>query len=80
MTFREKLWVDLGGSEDLGKLQHQTLDYLAPVEYIERELAKIHSPVLPMWSARTHRRITFFMRCGHFCVWRYTSCEREIVG
>ncbi|GFP31351.1 MFS transporter, OFA family, oxalate/formate antiporter [Candidatus Hakubella thermalkaliphila] len=27
-----------------------------------------------------HRRITFFMRCGHFCVWRYTSCEREIVG
>ncbi|GFP23849.1 hypothetical protein HKBW3S09_01314, partial [Candidatus Hakubella thermalkaliphila] len=44
MTFREKLWVDLGGSEDLGKLQHQTLDYLAPVEYIERELAKIHSP------------------------------------
>ncbi|MBT9144729.1 MAG: hypothetical protein DDT42_00577 [candidate division WS2 bacterium] len=42
---------------------HQTLDYLAPIEYIERELAKIHlsacehaqvdSPVLPMWSART---------------------------
>ncbi|GFP25000.1 hypothetical protein HKBW3S25_00450 [Candidatus Hakubella thermalkaliphila] len=22
MTFREKLWVDLGGSEDLGKLQN----------------------------------------------------------
>jgi len=32
---------------------HQSLGYLAPVEYIERELAKIHSPVLPMWSAST---------------------------
>ena len=32
---------------------HQTLGYLAPVEYIEKELAKIHSPVLPMWSAST---------------------------
>ena len=32
---------------------HQSLGYLAPVEYVERELAKIHSPVLPMWSART---------------------------
>jgi transposase InsO family protein len=27
--------------------------YLTPVEYIEREPAKIHSPVLPMWSAST---------------------------
>jgi len=33
---------------------HQSLGYLAPVEYIERELAKIRSPVLPMWSASTH--------------------------
>ena len=33
---------------------HQSLTYLAPAEYIERELAKIHSPVLPMWSARTY--------------------------
>jgi transposase InsO family protein len=32
---------------------HQSLAYLTPVEYIERELAKIHSLVLPMWSART---------------------------
>jgi putative transposase len=32
---------------------HQSLGYLAPVEYIERELAKIPSPVLPMWSAST---------------------------
>jgi len=31
----------------------QSLGYLAPVEYIEKELAKIHSPVLPMWSAST---------------------------
>jgi len=34
---------------------HQSLGYLAPVEYIERELAKIRSPVLPMWSASTLR-------------------------
>jgi len=32
---------------------HQSLAYLAPVEYIEKELAKIRSPVLPMWSAST---------------------------
>jgi transposase InsO family protein len=32
---------------------HQSLGYLAPVEYIEKELAKIRSPVLPMWSAST---------------------------
>ena len=32
---------------------HQSLAYLAPVEYIEKELAKIHSPLLPMWSATT---------------------------
>lgn len=32
---------------------HQSLDYLTPIEYIERELAKVHSPVLPMWSAST---------------------------
>jgi len=30
---------------------HQSLGYLAPIEYIEKELAKIHSPVLLMWSA-----------------------------
>jgi len=30
---------------------HQSLAYLALVEYIEKELAKICSPVLPMWSA-----------------------------
>ena len=32
---------------------HQSLGYLAPMDYIERELAKIRSPVLPMWSAST---------------------------
>jgi len=32
---------------------HQSLDYLSPIEYIEKQLAKIHSPVLPMWSAST---------------------------
>jgi len=31
----------------------QSLGCLAPAEYMERELAKIHSPVLPMWSAGT---------------------------
>src|SRR4030042_446705 len=30
---------------------HQSLGYLAPVEHIEKEFAKIRSPVLPMWSA-----------------------------
>ena len=32
---------------------HQSLGYLAPIEYIERELAKISCPVLPMRSAST---------------------------
>jgi len=32
---------------------HQSLAYLSPIEYIEKQLAKIHSPVLPMWSAST---------------------------
>ena len=32
---------------------HQSLAYLTPVEYIEKQLAKIHSRVLPMWSATT---------------------------
>ena len=32
---------------------HQSLAYLAPIQYIEKELAKIRSPVLPMWSAST---------------------------
>jgi transposase InsO family protein len=32
---------------------HQSLGYLAPVEDIGEELAKIRSPVLPMWSAST---------------------------
>ncbi len=32
---------------------HQSLAYLAPVEHIEKELAKTRSPVLPMWSAST---------------------------
>ena len=32
---------------------HQSLAYLIPVEYIEKELAEIHRPVLPMWSVST---------------------------
>ena len=32
---------------------HQSLGYLTPIEYIEKELAKIYSPVSPMWSAST---------------------------
>jgi transposase InsO family protein len=32
---------------------HQSLAYLSPEEYIEKELAKTRSPVLPMWSAST---------------------------
>ena len=40
---------------------HQSLGYLAPIEYIEKELAKIHSPVLPkelcyseIWKTSCH--------------------------
>jgi len=32
---------------------HQSLAYLTPIEYIERQLARIRSQVLPMWSAST---------------------------
>jgi transposase InsO family protein len=32
---------------------HQSLAYLTPIEYIEKELAKNHSLVSPMWSAST---------------------------
>jgi hypothetical protein len=32
---------------------HQSLAYFTPLEYIEKELVKMHSPVLPMWSAST---------------------------
>ena len=32
---------------------HQSLAYFTPIAYTERELAKIRSPVLPMWSAST---------------------------
>lgn len=34
---------------------HETLDYLTPIEYTERELIRIRGPsrVLPMWSAST---------------------------
>ena len=32
---------------------HQTLNYLTPIQYIEKTLAKIRSPVLPMYSAIT---------------------------
>jgi len=30
---------------------HRSLTYLTAVEYIEKELPRIRSPVLPMWSA-----------------------------
>ncbi len=32
---------------------HQSLAYLTSIQYIERELAQIRSPVLLMWSAST---------------------------
>ena len=32
---------------------HQSLAYLTPIDYIEKALAKICCPVLPMWSAST---------------------------
>ena len=32
---------------------HQSFGYLTLVEYIEKEPAKIRSPVSPMWSAST---------------------------
>jgi len=32
---------------------HQTLNYLTPIQYIEQAIAKIRSPVLPMYSAIT---------------------------
>ncbi|MBU4561448.1 transposase, partial [bacterium] len=34
---------------------HQSLDYLTPIEYTEKELIRIRGPskVLPMWSAST---------------------------
>jgi len=31
----------------------QSLAYLAPIQYIEKQLTRIRSPVLPMWSAST---------------------------
>ena len=40
---------------------HQSLAYLTPIEYIENGLAKIRSPVLPMWSASTDS-----------CIYNYT--------
>ena len=32
---------------------HQSLGYLTPIEYIEKELAKIPGQVLPTWSTTT---------------------------
>jgi transposase InsO family protein len=32
---------------------HQSLPYVTPIGYIQEELVKIRSPVLPMWSAST---------------------------
>ena len=37
----------------------QPLAYFTPIEYIERELAKIYSPMLPMWSASTLEELGF---------------------
>jgi transposase InsO family protein len=47
---------------------HQSLGYLAPVEYIGKELAKIRSPVLPMWSASTKACYAdkFMLYCRRF--------------
>jgi transposase InsO family protein len=40
---------------------HQSLAYLTPIGYIEKELAKIRSPVLPMWSASTRYCISLHL-------------------
>jgi hypothetical protein len=32
---------------------YEPVHYLAPVEYIEKQLAKICSPMLPVWSVST---------------------------
>ena len=37
----------------------QPLAYFTPIEYIEREPAKIRSSVLPMWSASTLEELGF---------------------
>jgi hypothetical protein len=34
----------------------QSFDYLAPGVYIEKEVTKIRSPVLPVWSAAERNR------------------------
>jgi hypothetical protein len=34
----------------------QSFDYLAPGVYIEEEVTKIRSPVLPVWSAAERNR------------------------
>jgi len=34
----------------------QSFDYLAPRVYIEKEVTKIRSPVLPVWSAAERNR------------------------
>ena len=59
---------------------HQSLGYLAPVEHIEKELAKIRCLVLPMWSAIT---LTFFKKnCYLFKYYRrcytYIAIEYKI--
>jgi len=45
---------------------HQSLAYLTPVEYIDKELAKIRSPVLPMWSARTNVCVSLLYMIEYF--------------
>ena len=35
------------------ELPQQSLGYLGPIEYIEKQLAKLSCPLLPMWSAST---------------------------
>ncbi|MGA8850072.1 MAG: hypothetical protein WB564_09725 [Dehalococcoidia bacterium] len=56
LTYTEEFCEGTDSSFNAAELKdklHQSLGYLTTVEYIEKEFAKIRSPVLPMWSAST---------------------------
>ena len=64
---------------------HQSLAYLTPLEYIERQLAKIRSKVLPMWAASTDLSLmgqVVLSGCCETSVNRqtYTSYEAGFTG
>ena len=51
---KQHAWNQLGSQRGPVQPPHQSLVYLTHVEYIERELAKIRSQVLPVWSGSTN--------------------------